>query len=138
VTTPQRDEIEVRGLVQLGEVLVAALPVELRELAHRLHQRVLEDDRTWLEVTAAAATAEGVALEDVLGGDRRHGPAGARRAAWAEIRERTCASYPEIGRAFGGVRHTTVLMAVRKHAELVVASAAAVAAVPRSAMMGHA
>lgn len=110
--------------------IVAALPVELRALARALHQLVLDDDRTWLEVTAAAAAAEGAQLEDVLGGDRHKRPKTARHQAWWEIWEGSNgrASFAGIGRAFE-VHHTTVMSAVEKYAARRAAAAAAIAAV---------
>jgi chromosomal replication initiation ATPase DnaA len=97
---------------------VAALPAALRDLAHGLHMLMTDDDRTWLEVLVAAVAAEvGADLEAVLAGDRRRPNAGARHAGWHAIRAGTNgrASLPDIGKAFGGMHHTTVLSGLRKH-----------------------
>jgi hypothetical protein len=97
---------------------VAALPEARREIACGLHMLMTDDGRTWLEVLVAAVAAEaGADLEAVLAGDRKRPHAGARHAAWHAIRARTRgrASLPDIGKAFGGMHHTTVLSGLRKH-----------------------
>lgn len=110
------------------ERAVAELPKDLRVIALELHRHALGDGRSWLDATWAATQAERATLEQVLGGDRHNGPAGARRAAWYEIRERTGASYPEIAKTFE-VNHTTVRTACIIQAHRIAASKAAVEAV---------
>jgi hypothetical protein len=121
---PKKARLKQLPLVLVDEDVrraVDELPPRLQEIARHLRQRAVDDDRTWLEVTLAAAAAEGATLAEVLGGDRHRGPAAARRRAWWEIRQHTTASLPTIGKAFGGVHHTTVKAAVEKRAEEVAA-----------------
>lgn len=117
--SPKKKRLKQLPLVLVDDDVrraVDAPPPRLEAIAHHLRQRAVDDDRTWLEVTLAAAAAEGATLAEVLEGDRHRGPAAARRRAWWEIREHTTASYPVIGEAFGGVHHTTIMAAVEKRA----------------------
>ena len=65
-------------------------------------------------VQEAVCAHFGIALRDLVGPSRRADLAHARHIAMWLARETTTASLPEIGRAFGGRDHTTVLYAVRK------------------------
>jgi hypothetical protein len=96
--------------------LIDELPPRLAEIARHLHQRAVDDDRTWLEVQlqAMADVGDGATLEEVLAGRHTRGPSVARREAWYVIKNRSAASYPAIGKAYGGVHHTTIMAGVKK------------------------
>ncbi len=70
--------------------------------------------RTPQEVIAATAALFGVQPEEITGNSRKRPIATARQVAMYVMRELTELSYPEIGRAFGGKDHTTVMHAVQK------------------------
>lgn len=102
---------------------VAALPAALRDLAHGLRVQLLaSDDRTWLELVAEVLADENVGREELhkvtlaqlLGRDRHAPVIRARARVLHELRTRTTASLPELGRAFGR-DHSTILNALRQH-----------------------
>ncbi len=66
------------------------------------------------EVISAAAGEVGVSSRELRARDRRPPVVWARQLAMYLARELTGASLPDIGRAFGGRNHTTVLHAVRR------------------------
>ena len=66
------------------------------------------------DVVAAAADEVGVSRQELLARNRRPPVVWARQLAMYLARELTGASLPDIGRAFGGRNHTTVLHAVRR------------------------
>jgi len=67
-----------------------------------------------LEVVRRVAEAYGIPMDRMLGRDRTHEVALPRQIAMYLSKELIGASLPEIGRAFGGKDHTTVLHAVDK------------------------
>jgi chromosomal replication initiator protein len=66
------------------------------------------------EVISAAAAEVGVSSRELKARDRRPAVVWGRQLAMYLTRELTGASLPDIGRAFGGRNHTTVLHAVRR------------------------
>lgn len=62
-------------------------------------------------VLEVAAAVSGYSVEDLVGRHRGRRLAIWRNAAMLAARRLTSASYPEIGRAFGGRDHTTVMSA---------------------------
>ena len=56
----------------------------------------------------------GLALDDLQGKGRSQEVAMPRQVAMYLVKELTSASLPEIGRAFGGKHHTTVLHSINK------------------------
>lgn len=63
-----------------------------------------------------AARCFGLTLGELTGPKRNRSTSRRRMAAMAVVRELTDASYPEIGLAFGGRDHTTVMNACRRAA----------------------
>ncbi len=63
---------------------------------------------------AAVAAEVGIRRQELRSRDRRPAVVWARHLAMYLAREVTGASLPDIGRAFGGRNHTTVLHAVRR------------------------
>lgn len=103
-----------------GELRAAleALGARLRAIASDLERRAAGDGRSWLEVLYAHARAEGVTLEEALGGDLRRAAAAARRAAWWEIRARIGASQGELAAAFRMHSSTVSAGLARRDAEV--------------------
>lgn len=66
------------------------------------------------DVIDAAANLFGVSIGDILGPRRHRHVVRARQVAMFVCRDLTDLSYPQLGTAFGGRHHTTVLDAVRK------------------------
>ncbi len=66
------------------------------------------------EVIAATAALFGVKPEEITGNSRKRPIATARQVAMYVMRELTELSYPQIGRAFGGKDHTTVMHGVQR------------------------
>jgi chromosomal replication initiator protein len=87
------------------------------ELARRLLEETPPSrDRpecTVAQIIDATAASFGVAATEVLARGRRPTVTRARKLAMYLARELTDHSLPEIGRAFGGRDHSTVLSAVR-------------------------
>ena len=88
-----------------------------------LAERLLGPDRdpspeptpcTIEEIVEVTAARFGVAPADILARDRRPTVASARKLAMYLARALTDHSLPEIGRAFGGRDHSTVLSAIRR------------------------
>jgi hypothetical protein len=87
------------------------------------------DDRCWKHklnvlntpeaVTRAVARACAVRVEDINGTRKTGAISLARKIAMYVLRRETNLSLTEIGAAFGGKHHTSVLAAVRKAARLV-------------------
>ncbi len=65
-------------------------------------------------IVEATAARFGVTTADLLARDRRPSVTSARKVAMYLARELTAHSLPEIGRAFGGRDHSTVLSAIRR------------------------
>lgn len=80
-----------------------------------------EDALTAHRLLAASAQAFGWRVDDLTGSSRTPGMVHARHIAMYLVRARTSLSLPQIGRLFGGRDHTTVLHAVRKIANKVIA-----------------
>jgi chromosomal replication initiator protein len=87
------------------------------ELAARLLRRLNPERRertcTVEDIAEAAAAKFGVPSKALIARDRRPQVVRARKVAMRIARELTGKSLPEIGRAFGGRDHTTVLSALR-------------------------
>jgi chromosomal replication initiator protein len=73
-----------------------------------------QDVVSFEDIKDAAAAEVGVSRRELEARDRRPAVAWARQMAMYLARELTEASLPDIGRAFGGRNHTTVLHAVRR------------------------
>lgn len=70
------------------------------------------------------AEKHGVTLEDIAGKSRIRHIVAARHEAWALVRWTLGWSYPAVAIMFGGVDHTTVIIAVRGYARKVGVDAA--------------
>lgn len=73
-----------------------------------------EQRLTLAEITNAAAILFDVSIDDLKAETRVHRVAHPRQVAMAACREQTDASFPKIGRFFGGRDHTAVIFACRK------------------------
>jgi len=87
-------------------------------LSDLISQHATRSQRTPPEIIAATAALFNLTPEDLTGSSRKRPVAVARQIAMYVVRELTELSYPEIGRAFGGKDHTTVLHAVQRVQEL--------------------
>lgn len=67
-----------------------------------------------LEILGEVARAMNLKPEDVLGGKRRPDLVLARQVSMYICRRKLGLSYPELGRAFGGRDHSTVIYAIKK------------------------
>ena len=67
-----------------------------------------------LEILGVVARAMNLRPEDVLGGKRRPDLVLARQVSMYICRRKLGLSYPELGRAFGGKDHSTVIYAIKK------------------------
>ena len=67
-----------------------------------------------LEILGEVARAMNLRAEDVLGGKRRPDLVLARQVSMYICRRKLGLSYPELGRAFGGKDHSTVIHAIKK------------------------
>jgi chromosomal replication initiator protein len=65
-------------------------------------------------IQAAVGSHFGIRRWQILSRDRHKSTALARHIAMYLVKTKTSWSFPEIGRAFGGRDHTTVMSAVRK------------------------
>ena len=83
------------------------------------------------DIKQMTATAFGVSVDDINGTSRTKGIVLARQVAMHLMRELTGASLPEIGRAFGGKDHTTVVHSCNKIKQMVVEDMEAAANVNR-------
>lgn len=72
------------------------------------------------EILADVAKSLNLKTEDVLGGKRRPDLVLARQIAMFVCRKKLGLSYPELGRAFGGRDHSTVIHAIKKINKLLV------------------
>ena len=81
--------------------------------------------RTVAEIQEVTSERLGVSLEALRSPDRSARVAWARQVAMYLARELTDETLPEIGRAFGGRNHTTVLHACRRASERIAADAEA-------------
>jgi len=68
-------------------------------------------------VIKAVASYYGLKVADIKSGRRHKSVAGPRAVAMFLARQHTGDSYPDLGRAFGGKHHTTVISAVEKISE---------------------
>ena len=82
-------------------------------LLGRLHPDRKQQPATVDDIVTAVATQMQVAPQHVLARDRRPPVVLARKVAMKLARELTALSLPQIGRAFGGRDHSTVLSALR-------------------------
>lgn len=57
----------------------------------------------------------GISINDFMSARRTKNVAMARQEAYWRAREETRASLPQIGRAYGGRDHTTILWGIRRH-----------------------
>lgn len=69
------------------------------------------------DVILSVCDRRGVTYPEIISQQRRRSIAWPRQEAMYECSKATGASLPEIGRAFGGRDHTTVLHGIRKHKE---------------------
>jgi len=95
---------------------IAKRPISI-SLTRQILADIINSSRAPITVnTILAATSElcGVAIEQITGPSRRRNIVDARQIAMYVTRDMTDLSYPDIGRAFGGRDHTTVIHAVRK------------------------
>lgn len=91
----------------------------LESVLEELEQRTLPNsDRTWLDVAAEAARAEGVLLREVVDHARHPRVVAARHRTWHRLRELAGASFPQLARAFR-FDHSTVMHGVRMHEQRV-------------------
>ena len=77
-----------------------------------------------LEILGEVARAMNLRPEDVLGGKRRPDLVLARQVAMYISRRKLGLSYPELGRAFGGKDHSTVIYAIKKIKKILVSNKA--------------
>ena len=75
---------------------------------------VIDGNATVEYVMRMSAQAFGVTIEQMKSMDRHHPLVVYRQVAMAAMREVAGASFPEIGRLFGGRHHTTVMDAAAK------------------------
>ncbi len=77
-----------------------------------------------LEILGEVARAMNLRPEDVLGGKRRPDLVLARQVSMYICRRKLGLSYPELGRAFGGKDHSTVIHAIKKIKKILVSDKA--------------
>ena len=77
-----------------------------------------------LEILGVVARAMNLRPEDVLGGKRRPDLVLARQVSMYICRRKLGLSYPELGRAFGGKDHSTVIYAIKKIKKILVSDKA--------------
>ena len=77
-----------------------------------------------LEILGEVARAMNLRAEDVLGGKRRPDLVLARQVSMYICRRKLGLSYPELGRAFGGKDHSTVIHAIKKIKKILVSDKA--------------
>lgn len=75
----------------------------------------------WRLIVKEVAAKHGVTVEDLVGRSRVPAIVAARHEAMFRVRKETTHSLPHIGRLFGGRDHSTVLNAMRRHAERIAA-----------------
>lgn len=93
--------------------------LDTADLENILRSSGEEKQITGEEIISAVATHMDISTEDILGGKRQ--PACVRARQWAMYlcREFLGASYPALGRLFGGRDHSTVMHAIKKIDEIV-------------------
>lgn len=111
------------------------LLLKLQALKKIMHKTVLDKDFDKLMESAQAAEPSRIAPQDILdvvaehfqiplktltGVERRHSTTYARQVAMFLCRSLLGASYPELGRIFGGKDHSTAMYAVKKVEKLLV------------------
>ena len=74
------------------------------------------------EILGEVARKLNLKAEDVLGGKRRPDLVLARQISMYICRKKLGLSYPELGRAFGGRDHSTVIYAINKIKKLMVSN----------------
>ena len=77
-----------------------------------------------LEILGEVSRAMNLRAEDVLGGKRRPDLVLARQVSMYICRRKLGLSYPELGRAFGGKDHSTVIHAIKKIKKILVSDKA--------------
>ena len=94
--------------------------IDLRLVRHALKDRIEAKARAVNAENIKDVVAEyyGIAQKDLIGKKRTRTIARPRQMAMALIRELTQDSFPEIGQAFGGRDHTTVMHACEKISQL--------------------
>lgn len=121
----QNIQFDVRGLEgALDQILAYAITtgaqVDLRLVRQALRDRI--DVRTSSvnadSIRDVVAKYYGIPIKELMGKKRSRQIARPRQMAMALIRELTQDSFPEIGQAFGGRDHTTVMYACETIAEL--------------------
>lgn len=105
-------------LIASAQITGAPITVEFAKVA--LHDMLAVYDRqvTLENIQRTVAEYHKIRLSDLLGKKRTRSIARPRQVAMALSKELTNHSLPEIGQAFGGRDHTTVLHACRKIKEL--------------------
>lgn len=111
----------VRGILQK---IKAFTTIHRRNLIHNDISKILHSGKTteipeYLEIINRVAKSLGVKSEDVLGDKRGQLLVQARQISMYICRTSLGLSYPELGRAFGGKDHSTVIHAVNKIKNLV-------------------
>lgn len=106
------------GLLQKLGQLAPRFPGPLdRDAAERIlgenEQLTSPNDRGW-QIVKRVGAEYGVAVDELMGVSRLRGVLVPRQVAMYLMRELTLLSLPQIGAAFGGRDHTTVLHACRK------------------------
>ncbi len=91
------------------EITIAFVRNQLEDLLEFSNRTITIDD-----IQAAVARYYDVRLKDILSAKRRADLVLARQVAMSLCREFTSKSLPEIGKAFGGKNHATVLYALKK------------------------
>jgi len=76
---------------------------------------------TWRQIARDVAVKHDLTLADLIGPSRLAPVVKARHEAMHRVRRETSHSLPRIGQLFGGRDHTTVMNAVRRHAQRVAA-----------------
>ena len=69
----------------------------------------------WKDIVREVCANHGFTLQQILGAQRQRRLCSARHEAFYRLSTETTMSLPEIGDAFGGRDHTTVLHGIRKH-----------------------
>lgn len=72
---------------------------------------------TMREIIRSVAARRGISVEEIKGPHLRKDIVRARHEAMYLCRAEGCWSFPQIGAAFGGRDHTSVMNGVRRHAE---------------------
>jgi chromosomal replication initiation ATPase DnaA len=96
---------------------------QFRREQKRFERQVMEPRKAgplWFEIVFEVATKHGVGIRDVLGTGRTRNVVLARHESFWRMRRDIKVlglpiSYPQIGRRFGGMDHTTVLHGIRMH-----------------------